>query len=99
MKFLKPDDRFNLVISGVLKGFENANEGINLGKRYSEHLLLMLLLKSNYYLLRIEGIYIDLGPSRDSTCQLEVRSVFKRIFLQQLNLKYYIGQIVGISYV
>ncbi len=44
MKFLKPDDRFNLVISGVLKGFENANEGINLGKRYSEHLLLMLLL-------------------------------------------------------
>ena len=38
MKFLKPDDRFNLVLSGILKGFENANEGIDLRQRYSEHL-------------------------------------------------------------
>jgi hypothetical protein len=37
MKFLDPVDRFNLVLSGVLKGFENANEGIDLRQRYSEH--------------------------------------------------------------
>ena len=37
MKFLDPVDRLNLVISGILKGFENANEGIYLRKRYSEH--------------------------------------------------------------
>ena len=36
-KFLDPDDRFNLVLSGILKGFENANEGIDLRHRYSEH--------------------------------------------------------------
>jgi hypothetical protein len=38
MKFIDPEDRFNLVISGVLKGFENVIEGIDLRKRYSEHL-------------------------------------------------------------
>jgi hypothetical protein len=38
MKFVKPVDRFNLVLSGILKGFENANEGINLRERYSEFL-------------------------------------------------------------
>jgi hypothetical protein len=37
MKFLHPDDHLNLVISGILKGFENANEGIDLRQRYSEH--------------------------------------------------------------
>jgi hypothetical protein len=36
MKFVKPVDRFNLVLSGVLKEFENVNEGIDLDKRYSE---------------------------------------------------------------
>ena len=36
-KFLDPDDRFNLILSGILKGFENANEGIDLRQRYSEH--------------------------------------------------------------
>ena len=35
--FVKPVDRFNLVLSGVLKGFENAIEGIDFRKRYSEH--------------------------------------------------------------
>jgi hypothetical protein len=39
MKFLKPDDRFNLVLSGILKGFENANEGIDLRQRYSSNIL------------------------------------------------------------
>ena len=37
IKFVNPVDRFNLVLSGILKGFENANEGIDLRKRYSEH--------------------------------------------------------------
>jgi hypothetical protein len=36
MEFVKPVDRFNLVLSGILKGFENVNEGIDLDKRYSE---------------------------------------------------------------
>ena len=41
MKFVDPVDRFNLAISGILKGFENVNEGIDLRKRYSEHLRAM----------------------------------------------------------
>jgi len=36
IEFLDPDDRFNLVLSGILKGFENVGEGIDLDKRYSE---------------------------------------------------------------
>jgi hypothetical protein len=36
MKFVKPIDRFNLVLSGILKGFENVNKGIDLDKRYSD---------------------------------------------------------------
>jgi hypothetical protein len=38
LKFVDPEDRFNLVLSGILKGFENANEGIDLRQRYYEHL-------------------------------------------------------------
>jgi hypothetical protein len=41
MKFIKPVDRFNLLLSGILKGFENANEGIDLRERYSELLTLV----------------------------------------------------------
>jgi hypothetical protein len=37
MKFVKPVDRFNLVLSGILKGFERVKKGIDLHKRYSEH--------------------------------------------------------------
>jgi hypothetical protein len=37
MKFVKPIDRFNLAISGILRGFENVNEGIDLRRRYSQH--------------------------------------------------------------
>jgi hypothetical protein len=36
MKFVDPVDRFNLVLSGILKGFENVNKGIDLHERYSE---------------------------------------------------------------
>ena len=38
MKFIDPDDRFTLVLSGILNGFENANEGIDLRERYLEYL-------------------------------------------------------------
>ena len=37
LKFIDPFDKFNLLLSGILKGFENANEGIDLRERYSEH--------------------------------------------------------------
>jgi len=46
MKFIDPEDRFNLLISGILKGFENANEGIDLRQRYSEHSTLVQCAKS-----------------------------------------------------
>ena len=34
--FVKPVDRFNLALSGILKGFENVNKGIDLHERYFE---------------------------------------------------------------
>ena len=37
LKFVEAVDRFNLALSGILKGFENVNRGINLQNRYSEH--------------------------------------------------------------
>jgi len=46
MKFIDPEDRFNLVLSGTLKGFENAHEGIDLRERYSENLYLGQCAKS-----------------------------------------------------
>ena len=36
LKFVKPVDRFNLLLSGTLKGFENVKEGIDLHKRYPD---------------------------------------------------------------
>jgi hypothetical protein len=41
IKFVDPVDRFNLLLSGILKGFENVNEGIDLRQRYSEYLILV----------------------------------------------------------
>ncbi len=46
MKFVDPVDRFNLVLSGILKGFENANEGIDLRQRYSVQFTLGQCAKS-----------------------------------------------------
>jgi hypothetical protein len=37
MKFIDPVDRFNLVLSGILKGLENVSREINLKKRYFNH--------------------------------------------------------------
>jgi hypothetical protein len=34
--FVHPVDRFNLALSGILKGFENVNEGTDLHERYFE---------------------------------------------------------------
>jgi hypothetical protein len=36
MKFVHPVDRFNLVLSGILKGFKNVNTGMDLCERYFE---------------------------------------------------------------
>jgi hypothetical protein len=41
MEFIKPVDRFNLVLSGILKGFKNVKKGIDLRKRYSEHFIVV----------------------------------------------------------
>jgi hypothetical protein len=41
LKFVKPVDRFNLALSGILKGFENVHKGINLDKRYPEHFIVV----------------------------------------------------------
>jgi hypothetical protein len=46
MEFVDPVDRFNLVLSGILKGFENVNEGIIPHKRYSVHFTLMECAKT-----------------------------------------------------
>ena len=37
MEFVEPVDRFNLAVSGILKGFENVNKGIDLRQRYLIH--------------------------------------------------------------
>ena len=41
IQFVDPVDRFNLVLSGILKGFENVNKKMDLSKRYSEHFILV----------------------------------------------------------
>ena len=74
MKFVKPGDRFNLALSGILKGFENANEGIDFCERYSKHFtVVQCKCQSNCYLPRIENCGAELGLRRDSTCELEIR--------------------------
>jgi hypothetical protein len=37
IKFVNPVDRFNLVLSGILKGFENVCKGMDIKKRYFNH--------------------------------------------------------------
>jgi hypothetical protein len=49
MKFVHPYDRFNLALSGILRGFENV-KGIDIQKRYSEHFSFVSSDKSNCYL-------------------------------------------------
>jgi len=39
IEFVNPVDRFNLVLSGILKGFENVDERIDLRQRYLNILL------------------------------------------------------------
>jgi hypothetical protein len=74
VKFVDPVDQFNLLLSGILKGFENVNEGIDLRHRYSEHLIAVKCERlSHCYLFRINDVGIKLGPCRDRTCQLEIR--------------------------
>jgi len=37
MGFIKPVDQFNLLLSGILRGFEDVVKGIILRERYCEH--------------------------------------------------------------
>ncbi len=37
LKFVDPVDQFNLLLSGIFKGFESLAKGMDLRKRYSEH--------------------------------------------------------------
>ena len=74
MEFVKPVDRFNLVLSGILKGFENANEGIDLRERYSKHFtVVQCKCQSNCYLPRIDYCGAELGLRCGGTCELEIR--------------------------
>ena len=60
MKFVDPVDRFNLVLSGILKGFENKNEGIDLRIRYS-FIVVQCKLQSNCHIFRIKDFGIELS--------------------------------------
>ena len=42
IKFIDPVDRFNLVLSGILKGFENVSKEIDPKERYFNHFLIFL---------------------------------------------------------
>jgi hypothetical protein len=46
IKFVDPVDRFNLLLSGIVKGFESVNEGLDLRQRYFEHFSLVQCAKS-----------------------------------------------------
>ena len=76
VKFVGPVDRFNLILSGMLKGFENITKKIDLNRRYSKHFPLKWKW-SNIYLPRVEHCEAKLGLRRDSMCQLEIRLVLK----------------------
>ena len=77
LKFVDPVDCFNLILSGILKGFENLDKGIDLRQRYSEHFTLknfkcyLFFFKS-----RIEYFRIKLGLRRHSMFELEIRLNF-----------------------
>ena len=73
MEFVKPVDCFNLILSGMLKGFENVNKGIIPHERYSEHFTCDVNGKRILFLPRIYCFEIELGLRRDDTCQLEIR--------------------------
>ena len=74
MRFVDPVDRFNLALSGILKGFENVNKGIDLDKRYSEHFtVVQSKCQSNCYLPRIDYCGAELGLRCGGTCELEIR--------------------------
>ena len=74
MRFVDPVDRFNLALSGILKGFENVNKGIDLDKRYSENFtVVQSKCQSNCYLPRIDYCGTELGLRCGGTCELEIR--------------------------
>jgi hypothetical protein len=72
LKFVEAVDRFNLALSGVLKGFENVSKGINLQKRYSENFTCDVSGNQSVT-CRVEQCKAELGLRRNSLCELEIR--------------------------
>ena len=76
LKFVEAVDRFNLALSGILKGFENVNRGINIQNSYSEHFTCDV--SSNQIVTyRVKHCKAELGLRRNSLCELEIRLVFR----------------------
>ena len=61
MKFVDPDDRFNLVLSGILKGFKNVNEGVNLHERYSQHFTFVSSSNQIFICLELNIVTLNWG--------------------------------------
>ena len=59
IKYVNPVDRFNLVLSGILKGFENVNGGISLHERYSERFTFDV--NGNQFVIGPESIVLELN--------------------------------------
>ena len=73
MKFVDPVDQFNLVLSGILKGFENVIKKIDPNERYFNHFLIFVHCNIKLFLSRIEYFNISLGLRRGSMHDLEIR--------------------------
>ena len=61
MKFVDPDDRFNLVLSGILRGFKNVNEGVNLHERYSQHFTFVSSSNQIFICLELNIVTLNWG--------------------------------------
>jgi hypothetical protein len=59
--FIDPVDRFNLALSGILKGLENVNKGINLKRRYFKIISLYTICNFCNMQLVICSIYPDMN--------------------------------------
>ena len=85
MKFLDQDDRFNLVVSGVLKGFENAIEGIDLRERFSQHFTCDLSGNSIFTSPESKVLELNWGHVVMARASQKSGESSREFFLQQLN--------------
>jgi hypothetical protein len=71
VKFVNPIDSVNLLLSGILKGFENVNKGIDLQKRYKLVFFDPVRVVFDLtYLFRIRNCSIKFGSG---ICNLDIR--------------------------